>query len=141
MYLQPLQYEGAVSATQFGRLFRQRLGSLYGRALAVLHAAGGLHSFSVANCFELALQKGQASEMLAWLERWADAARRTTTARRSDAALASQFDGDSVVHFEDTYAMFFAGDHIAGVLIAPVTELALNEGRPADQLASQTSPR
>ncbi|HSX47020.1 MAG TPA: hypothetical protein VLF87_03480 [Patescibacteria group bacterium] len=112
MDLQPLRHDGDVSARQFDLLFRARLGSLYGRALAILHALGPMHSFSVANCIHLGLQKDISETIIARLDKWADQARNTTTRRRLDVDQAISFDVDTKIFVDLVYAEYFMEDMV-----------------------------
>lgn len=108
MDLRPLKYRKEVSATQFDQLFSARLGRLYGRALAVLHALGPMHSYAVANCIHLGLQKGVVDNtFIGRLERWSDVARNTQEKRRRDPSNAAEFDAETRLFFKYLHAEYF----------------------------------
>ena len=70
-----LKHEGSkVTPVQFAEYLADALGSLYGRALAVMLAIGEVNSFKVANIFHIAAQKGNVEEVLVDLEGWAQLA-------------------------------------------------------------------
>ncbi len=72
MDLKPLPNNGDVSPEEFKRLFEERLGNLYSRAMSALMTLGAMHSFSVANCIHLGLQKGNVEIVVEKIEQWCE---------------------------------------------------------------------
>lgn len=110
MNLVPLRHIGDVTPVQFAEWFADRLGSQYARALKVLQALDPMHSFSVSNCIELSLQKGNTDEVLMQLERWAELA--LGLPNPCPEGLWIRFNADTKYFFDLVYGECFMGEGV-----------------------------